>query len=279
MKLGIVVVYLVSEGNEKLLDLHLEHIRRHTDVPYVIYGAAERLRPELRPRLEESSDVRICDLPPTDQRRKYEHAYYLEHLIDTAVSEGSTHVVTLHVDSFPLRDGWAGALAEYLGPSTPFVTINGAFTSCLFFSAEFHRQKRPTLLLSEEELGTEAYRGFADSFPHIPHSGVGYLYLAHQLGLKPAFLSSTNNRIFGDLIFHFGGTVLKDVVAPARSSRFLSPGFGDRFRRIGRRARKFVPAALERRLLAAGLRKHLRRSEMQSLLEQPEGYFRNLEGR
>jgi len=276
MKLGIVVVYLVSDGNEKLLDLHLEYIRRNTDVPYVIYGAAERLRSDLRHRLEEATDVTICELPGTNHRRKHEHAFYLEQLIRRAVEDGSTHIVTLHVDSFPVKTEWARQLARRLGPSTPFVTINGAFTSCLFFSKAFYREQRPTLLLPDEELDSEEYRAFSESFPHIPHSGVGYLFLAHRLGLTPVFLPTTNNRVFGDLVFHFGGTVLKDVVAFPNGDRSSSPGWGDRFRRIGRRARKFVPAVLEQRMMAAGLRKYIRKSEMQMLLERPEVYFRNL---
>ena len=43
MKLGLAVVYLVRDDSEPLLRIHLGRIRRHTTVPYVIYGVPLRL--------------------------------------------------------------------------------------------------------------------------------------------------------------------------------------------------------------------------------------------
>ena len=117
MKLGIVVVYLVTERNEKLLDLHLSQIENNTEVPYKIYGSAARLYPKFRQKLQQNPNVKICDCRQyieEHKQRRYEHSFYLEQLIKFAIDDGVSHVAVLHVDSFPIRPGWAKELAAKL---------------------------------------------------------------------------------------------------------------------------------------------------------------------
>ena len=106
MKLGILVVYLVAEEDERLLEIHLSQIEKTTSVPFRIYAAANRLLPRLRERIENLPYVSIYEFPTTTLRGSHEHAYYLDRLAETAVADGASHICTLHVDSFPVCAGW-----------------------------------------------------------------------------------------------------------------------------------------------------------------------------
>jgi len=212
MKLGIVVVYFLKKENERLLDLHLKQIENHTDVPYTIYGSVNRLLPEFRAKVEQHPKVKICDCPTTPLRSDDEQIFYLECLIREAIEDGASHIVTLHVDSFPIRSGWAEALAGKLSESCVFaVPYYGNYTACLFFQRDFYLNYRPAFRLSEAELSSEKYKKFCKEFPHIPHAGVGYFFKAYSEGLLWHSMPETNkgnarfvfiSSIYDDLIFH-----------------------------------------------------------------------------
>jgi hypothetical protein len=131
MKVGIVVVYLVSEENEKLLDIHLSQIEEHTHTPYAIYASVNRLLPRFRQRLERSTKVKICECPTTELRDREEHSFYLDYLVRHAVEDGVSHVVTLHVDSFPVRSDWIEVLTGKLSDSCVLVAIQESKESVL----------------------------------------------------------------------------------------------------------------------------------------------------
>jgi len=224
MKLGIVVVYMVREGSERLLDLHLEYIRRHTAAPYTIYGCVTRLGSPLRARLAGDPSAMLLDLPATKQRKSEEHAHYLEQLISIALEDGVTHVATLHVDSFPVRPGWFEELAQRLTPSCPFAAAvresrldRKPFTAGMLISREFLLERRPRFLLSDAERASAAYRRYRRRFRHHPDSGVGFGFLAFREGLEWLPLERTNRgedhchfgSIYGDTFFHLGAAAWK----------------------------------------------------------------------
>jgi hypothetical protein len=232
MKLGILAVYMVREENEKLLELHLSRIEQHTAVPYTIYGSANRLLPKYRQTLKQHPRVRLYRLPATDLRGSEEHSYYLEHLVKLAIEDGASHIVTLHVDSFPIRDGWARALVGKLSESCVFSTIAGINTACLLFHRDFFLKYRPTFLLSEEVQESAEYRKYFQAVTPILHSGIGYGFRAFQEGLSWHSMRKSSRHeeldcpaIYDDLVIHLRGAVrLSDV--PARRIPKLVRRFG-----------------------------------------------------
>lgn len=264
MKLGLAVVYLVKEDSEPLLRIHLERIRRHTSVPWVIHGTALRLPESFRHHLE-SPDLRLHTItPPTEVLAHVEHSFLLTELLDRADDDGCTHLCTLHVDSFPLMDGWAEAMAGRLTAQAPVVavmeeqegdTMARPNLCGMMTSAEFWRAARPHFLPSPQLEASEAWRAFMQRHgQHVTHSGVGLGYELEQAGLTWTPLRRTNSRtrhpvlagIYGNLLFHLG--------AATRTKNFMSdtsptpePAFMRFRRRLAGRVRPWVPRWLRRR--------------------------------
>ena len=222
MKLGIVVVYLLSVENAPLLDLHLKQIERCTLVPYTIYGMALRLDPALLQRLLAHPHVEICACPPTDLMTGFEHAHYLQCLVERALKDGCSHVVTLHVDSFPLQRGWAQTLADKLNSEQPLAVVSpGQYTACLFFRREFYEQHRPALRLTEEQKASMLHQAPGRKFKLNDESGAGYLFAAYEAGLSWHALRDTRRAaspdntfsVFDEMIFHLGGVNRRQVGA------------------------------------------------------------------
>jgi hypothetical protein len=214
MKLGIVVVYLFNEKSAPLLDVHLRHIAQHTQAPYVIYAGVNRLAPAYRQRLAEHPNVRLCACPETDLRGGPEHAFYLEHLVKRAIEDGVTHIVTLHLDSFPIRSGWAEELAGRLSDTCALATIDRINTACLFFRRDFYLTYHPTFLLSEAERADPTFRQYLAEHDPAQHSGIGYGFTAYANGLSWYYLKRDAPVLqpqsawtFDGLIFHVGGAV------------------------------------------------------------------------
>lgn len=230
MKLGIVVVYFIRKEYEGLLDLHLKQIEKYTDVPYTIYGSVNRLLPEVRAKVEQHPKIKICNCPTTSLRSDDEQIYYLEYLIKEAIEDGASHIATLHVDSFPIRSGWAEALAGKLSGSRMFAApYYGNYTACLFFQRDFYLNYRPAFCLSEAELSSKMYKKFCKELPHIPHAGIGYFFKAYLEGLYWHPLRETNkgnarfvflSSVYDDLVFHLNGAAF-DENEPTEATKFI----------------------------------------------------------
>ncbi len=220
MKLGIVVVYLVAPEDGDLLDLHLDQIARLTEVPYTIYGSVNRLEAPFVERLRARDDVAIVDCASTPRRGYEEHAYYLELLIRAALDDGCTHVVMFNVDSFPIRRGWAKEMVGHLSPTRPVAAVvrrenddDKPHPSGLLFTREFWLEKRPTVLLSEEELASPEFARYREEVEVIVDTGIGYGFKLWSEGLDWHALPRSNKAgdhyiigsIYGDLVFHLGG--------------------------------------------------------------------------
>jgi hypothetical protein len=269
LKLGIVVVYLFGAEQEPLFDLHLRQIEECTQVPYVIYCSVNRLDPKYRQRLAEYPQVRAYELPPTELRRMHEHSYYLDQLIQIAVDDGATHIAIVHLDSFPIRDGWIEALIGTLSASVVFATIAGINTACLVFHRDFYVKYRPTLLVLGAEHNSAEYKKYLQEVAPIIHSGIGYGFKAYQEGLSWYYMRVTSRHaesdgpaIYDDLVFHLQGAVrLSDGPFPTIPKLVRRIGYA-RFESFQRALHRITPTAL--RLL---LRTKFRRS-MELLVDQ-----------
>jgi hypothetical protein len=302
VKLGIVVVYLVGPEDGDLLDLHLDQIERLTEVPYVIYGSANRLEPQFRERLAARSDVEIVDCPTTALRGYEEHAYYLEKLIRHAVGDDATHVVLLNVDSFPVRRGWAREMIDHLSPTCVLSAVmrvenddHKPHPSGLIFSREFWLEHRPTILLSDEELQSPEFARYREEVDVIVDTGIGYGFKLWQekLGWHPLVRSNQTEdhyiigSIYGDVVFHLGGAargpklhIRERQKIDAHRDRSSFSRSIHRFLKFGSR---FVPEGIRRSLRPYVLPRAARQIQEQSreaydharkqLLQDPESYF------
>jgi hypothetical protein len=299
VRVGIAVVYLVTPGNERLLDLHLEYIERHTTVPYAIYGAAARLDPELRARLARTPHVRLLDLPATGLRGPEEHAYYLDLLVAAAADDGVSHVVTLHVDSFPIRPGWAEVVAAELSESRPLAAAmrddeldQKPFTAFLCARRELIERHRPTFLLEPAALRSAGYRRYRRRYRVHPDSGVGYGYAAWSAGLEWYPLRRSNRgedhghfgSIHGDLAFHLGAAAWAKKDYPGSRRERAAWGIqgllaGAVGRALPARARESLRRTLVSRLPVLGSEPRYQANEeaflavRERLFADPDGYI------
>ncbi len=296
MRLAIAVVYLAADKeDERLLDVQLDQIEKNTPEPYTIYAAANRLPEDVREALALRPNVRIVALPMTELRGGDENAYYLEILVRTAIEEGATHVCTLHMDSFPVRPGWAGKLARQLQGDWVLAGIERdpyrdkkPLTAFMLFTKEFYLACRPAFSIPAEVLETSEYRRYARSQPHIPDSGAGYGYTIFREDLRWHPLVRTDPGpegwgfgIFGNLIFHLGGAQwfpmekARVLRSPSRWTPWLErlwSGAGLVIRgRLRSRIGEFAPWAMRQDI---GARRVAERKS--ALVASPEAFLREL---
>lgn len=307
MKLGVVVIYMVHQENGPLLDLHLRQLERCTTVPFTVYASANRLLPEFRAILDQRPYIKIFSIPPTAARGSEEHAYQLERLVQEAVADGSTHIVTLHVDSFPVRPGWIEELLPHLVGSCVAAAVLRAecgdvelpFTAGLLFTREFWLEYQPRFLPSKEIRESPAFKAFERNYGLKSDSGLGYGFTMHTHGLRWHRLLRSNQRddhyvlagVYGDLIFHLGSAASHDVQRDVSSvggaqralGRFLSAvkrlGLVQRGRLAVRRMlpSRVAPAVNVGKRMVARLHEDETISTFQAirrrLLDDPEGYL------
>jgi len=222
MKLGMLVVYLVAEEDERLLEIHLSQIEKTTSVPFRIYAAANRLEPRFREQIEKQPYVSICQIPTTTLRGSAEHAYYLDRLVEIAVADGASHVCTFHVDSFPVCAGWVEKITAEMRGNCVLAGVERdewqdkkPVTEFMMFTREFYVAHRPTFKLTENEMASSEYQRYLASCPHRGDSGVGYGFKVWSQGLSWIPLPRVDRErerhstgaLYGNLIFHLGGTV------------------------------------------------------------------------
>lgn len=301
MKLGILVVYLVAEDDERLLDIHLSQIEKHTSVPYYIYASTNRLSPRFRAKLDRLPYVKICATQDTVLRGGEEHAYYLDRLAEAAATDDVTHLCTLHLDSFPIRDGWAEEAAAGLsgkcvlsGVQRDAQTDWKPATEFMLFTREFYLQYRPTFRIAAEVAESEAYKQYSAACPHTPDSGVGYGFAIWAAGLSWLPILPVDRArnlyysggIYGDVVFHLGGAVFyRAKRKPAKPGEMRLAAMLSVLRST---VIKIIPWRIRRRILPvlgldSWMQTHFTVPALQAtrsaLLADPERFLRRLEDR
>lgn len=268
MQLSIAVVYMVPEDDAALLDLHLSQIEQHTQVPYTIYGSANRLLPQFREVLAARPEVKICHCEPVGPSREGEHSHYLTQLVRMAIADGATHVATLHLDSFPVRTGWATELAQKLEESGDVLAgillkenddkllPSATFTFC---PREFHATYGPIKRMTEQPQDEPQFKAYRSLRRDIQEAGdtYGYLLYVHQLPWYQMVRSNAVNDhyiiagIYDDTIFHLGAAVRKDKRFPGDSRHPLRPAHRKLLHRLAgalltARTRRAIPTWVHR---------------------------------
>jgi len=246
MHLGIVVVYAVPPAYERMLDLHLRQIDRHTAVPHTIFGCLVRASEAAADRLRTHPRVGLLAGVPTTARGSGEHSHYLDQLASAAIDAGVTHVVTLHVDSFPIHGDWVGRLVGRVSSQCPVVTGAGVHSSCLLFEREFYLRTRPAFAPDDEVCGEPRFQACVRERGFVQHSGVGLAVQACLEGRSVALLTpepvpGSVATIYDNCVFHLGGG-LKSIPAEGEESQAYRLARGGALRAAGRIVRAIVPS-------------------------------------
>jgi len=219
MKLGVIVVYLVNEDNDKLLNIHLKKIKENTTSPFTIYAGTNLLLPQFVNKLKQNNFVKLCacnnyEGGNEESRGAKEHSYYLEQLIKIAIDDGVSHIVIMHPDSFPVKMGWEKYLAERLSKSCVLASIFPQMSGCTFFDRGFYTKHQPRLLPSTQEELSASWTNFqkTNQATNLFEGGMGYGYKTYLENLGWYRLKRTNKdgysrhlgSVFDDVIFHLG---------------------------------------------------------------------------
>lgn len=219
MKIGILVIYLVDEDNEKLLDIHLDYINKYTESPFKIYAGVNLLLPKFKNKLENINFIKSFNLnpyigPDDPQRGTKEQTHYLEQLIKLAYSDGVTYIAVMHPDSFPIKDGWDTHFISKLNQEWKLISNYPAMSACMFFELQTYINSGFTLLPKKEELISDSWKNFQsiNKTPHLIETGMGMAYQIEKKNQLWYKMNRTNYRqyhdyfagIFDERIFHLG---------------------------------------------------------------------------
>lgn len=260
MKLGIVVVYYLKDSDLSLLQIHLSKIYEHTKSNFEIFAGDNGLQPAARNLLEKTPHLNIYNPPVkmqtnpkiglstrvskfTDYLVQKLNIYnppvkpqtspipplsaqissFTDYLVQKAVEAGSSNIVIMHVDSFPVRDGWDLLLAERLNDKYVLSAILRkenydtvlTFPACIFFTASFYLSYKPSMFPDR----SQEYEEFLTKNNQLHDCGIGYSFALHKAGLcwHPLLRSNRVDEhpivggIYGDLIFHLGGGSRKEL--------------------------------------------------------------------
>ena len=208
MTTAILVTYVFEDKHLPLFRLHLERIRKHSGDDVRIYAAVNRLPQHLREEVAAQPDIKciICDEVDADLRGREEHAACITALARRAAADGCDLFVTLHLDSFPVADGWIDQIRSHLERGHVLaVMVPHCYTACMAWTDAFFETGTPEFILSEQAKATETYARFQADYPayNTFDSGLGYIVHAWQHDRTWAEIAPDSDHLFGGgMVFH-----------------------------------------------------------------------------
>lgn len=221
MKLGIIIVYVFEDAMQPMFDLHIDRIRAHTRRPFRIYAAGHKLPPAQRAHVEGVPEIYLPNmnlpLEVLNRGTRVEHSFCLAQLADIAIEDSCTHIISMHLDSFPLEDGWVEAFISPIDKGEVVVTsiVPNGYSAGLCWRRDFHLERRPPMLVSESEREGLEFRRFVEEFPNYDHveTGLGVIFTAWQRGLGWRRIGTDEDRkIYGGILFHMVGATFRTLV-------------------------------------------------------------------
>lgn len=228
MKVAFLVVYIFDETTRPLFDYHLDRLRRHTDVPFRILASLHKLKPEFHAHVAAQPDIEIVDCNvPAGMNIRQDHSYALAALAEHAFKGDYSHAMTLHMDSFPVADGWFESFADGLGPEAAFACLTPhGYSAGLLIPRGHYEAHRPEMLVADDTRMTDVFARFQADHPGLDHaeSGLGYIYQAWQKGLNWRRLGTDRNeKIYEGKFFHFVAATHMTRTEVIRVKRGLVP--------------------------------------------------------
>lgn len=288
MTLAILCTYLFDARTRPLVEIHLEHIRRNTSVPFRIYASVTLLDEAQRAFLEEQPDVVTIETgqAPVGSSAAGEHQYHLDTLRKhIAADTDVTRLLTVHADSFPIRSDWVSHFDRQLENGASFVAPSPyGYTAALYWSREFEDTK-PRLQISQQERSSADFARFTEEYDGDPaDTGIAFIYDAWRENRYWYALEQSDPTLWGSSFLHLAG-VSRFVVAEQYQRRELRklPWIGN----LARSVIGFLPEQrreeLRRRLRTLLFSGEMRRmphtpreksAQVRALMSDPEAFLR-----
>lgn len=216
--LGICIAFRVTgPATTRLCDHSVARIRALTQGPYRLFGTIARgSLPDTAERLR-AAGVELPDIPPFESGGTREHGYFLNAMVDHAVTEGCTHVATFDMDAWPVEDGWDVRSAEEVSEEVPIVAAlraevhtNFPFPGFTFMRSDFWKVGVSSFMVESRTAFPEDVVRRVQR-PIEPGAGILCQLLMEGKAWIPLARSNGWNAhkvmagLYGDRVFHLAG--------------------------------------------------------------------------
>lgn len=216
LKNAILCVYYVPEEMEWVFDLQLDQIRKCTK-DYTIYAAFIKGSERVFNVLQESADIKICEVNAANSHPSKQHSMALTQLMRHAIDDGCGAIFTLDVDSFPIINDWMHTMIAMAEEGSGVCAVHRTEnedtflphpSGCVMLSSFVSQYPFEFYPENIEEVGSD----YLEDTGQRPDSGIGlgYILWKHHFPWSEMQRSNSHNLhylmagIYGNVIFHLG---------------------------------------------------------------------------